>query len=441
MNITPSYLQKGFRYLKRYGIKGFCAKVYQRLQPETISYEAWRKRNKLSKRTLKKQRQEQETWESRPLISLIVLTGSDTKAGQQEKAQAVQQETTQVVQQGETEAVRQETAQIAQQGALQEKSGNFLQLTLDSIQAQTYTNWEICIAEGTDCQKLNKEPSGAWIGFLQAGDLLEAHALYEVVKAIQARHIDVVYTDEDEINERLEYVNPNFKPDFSMDLLRSTNYMEHFLLVKRGLYVDENKCTNKSTYAEVNESTYAGVNESTYAGANENVHTEANGCAHQKKQEKELWRSYVKEQSYDFVFRCVEQAGKIYHVPEMLYHTRVQGNFTDLEKDSISIYSAENTSLKYTTDNNSVQKLAGTQEIQQALERLEGAEAGKHAIQAHLKRQNIPATVTTTKLPGCYAVTYPVQGNPKVSILIPNKDEIQSLEKCIASIELSLIHI
>lgn len=58
-------------------------------------------------------------------------------------------------------------------------------------------------------------------------------------------------------------------------------------------------------------------------------------------------------------------------------------------------------------------------------------DAGKRAIEEHLKRVGEKGEVSHTKDLGFYRVKYPVIGNPKVSIIIPNKDEIASLEKCI----------
>lgn len=62
-------------------------------------------------------------------------------------------------------------------------------------------------------------------------------------------------------------------------------------------------------------------------------------------------------------------------------------------------------------------------------------EAGIKVIQDHLKRQNLEAKVTHGgNIPGVYEVSYKVEGNPKVSIIIPNKDSVKLLRKCINSI-------
>ena len=72
---------------------------------------------------------------------------------------------------------------------------------------------------------------GEFVGLLDHDDLLAPNALYEVVKAInETKDVDVVYTDEDKVTADLsEHFQPHFKPDFNLDLLRSNNYICHFL--------------------------------------------------------------------------------------------------------------------------------------------------------------------------------------------------------------------
>lgn len=105
-------------------------------------------------------------------------------------------------------------------------------------------------------------------------------------------------------------------------------------------------------------------------------------------------------QDYDLIFRCTEKARGIYHVPKILYHWRTH---------------------KASTADNPASKMYAF-------------DAGKRAIEEHLKRVGEKGEVSHTKDLGFYRVKYPVIGNPKVSIIIPNKDEIASLEKCIHSI-------
>lgn len=111
-------------------------------------------------------------------------------------------------------------------------------------------------------------------------------------------------------------------------------------------------------------------------------------------------KEYEGAQDYDFIFRCTEAARAVVHVPEILYHWRVS---------------------KASTADNPASKL-------------HAYEAGRRAIADHLARQNTPGEVTLKKDFGFYRVTYPVRKRELVSIVIPNKDQKETLEKCLNSI-------
>lgn len=106
-------------------------------------------------------------------------------------------------------------------------------------------------------------------------------------------------------------------------------------------------------------------------------------------------------QDYDFVLRCVENSSKIRHIPKILYHWRAHKNST-----------AGNSGCKsYAYD------------------------AATRAIQAHYDRLGIQAKVGMTEHTGLYRSRYTIQGNPMVSVIIPNKDHVQELKTCISSLE------
>ena len=106
-------------------------------------------------------------------------------------------------------------------------------------------------------------------------------------------------------------------------------------------------------------------------------------------------------QDYDFVLRCVEKTNQIYHIPKILYHWRTDSNSTSTNPES----------KKY------------------------AFEAGRRAIETHCKRQGYNVEVTDGKYPGIYRVKYFWKESPLISIIIPNKDHIDDLDKCIQSIE------
>ena len=265
----------------------------------------------------------------------------------------------------------------------------FLRDMIESVQAQTYANWELCIADGSQgdealvatlAEYATKDgrikykvleqnlgiagntngalalATGDYIGLLDHDDVLPPNALFEVAQALNEDNYDVLYTDEDKVSGDLsEHNDPNFKPDFSPDLLRSHNYITHFFVVRKSI-VD----TIKGFRSEFDGS-----------------------------------------QDYDFIFRCVERAEKIKHIPKILYHWRIHGNSVAGDPSS----------------------------------KMYAYEAGKRAIEEHLKRVGVRgARVEHTSMWGMYHVIYSTEPNPLVSIIIPNKDHIDDLDKCVQSI-------
>ena len=106
-------------------------------------------------------------------------------------------------------------------------------------------------------------------------------------------------------------------------------------------------------------------------------------------------------QDHDLFLRCVEKAKKIGHVPRILYHWRVHRAST-----------ADNPASK-----------------------IYAYEAGKRAIEEHLKRCGEKAIVSCKKDLGFYRVKYELQGEPLVSIIIPNKDHVDDLRQCLNAIQ------
>lgn len=110
--------------------------------------------------------------------------------------------------------------------------------------------------------------------------------------------------------------------------------------------------------------------------------------------------AYDGSQDYELTLRLCEKAEKIVRIPKMLYHWRLSENSTALNPES-KLYAYEN---------------------------------GAKALNEHYKRVGIPATVEHTEHAGKYHTTYHWEGEPLISILIPNKDHVSDLDKCIRSI-------
>ena len=264
----------------------------------------------------------------------------------------------------------------------------FFKDLVNSLINQTYSNWELCLADGSPKQNENLKKyyekdsrikykflgenkgiagntnaaiemaTGEYIALLDHDDILADYALYEVVYAINRRpNSEFLYSDEDKIDENDNRYDAYFKPDFAPDTLRCQNYICHFSIFKKELMEK------------------LGGFKADYDGA----------------------------QDYDIFLRMSEVAKpeNITHIPKILYHWRVHSESTAKLNSHAKNYAFE---------------------------------AGKKAIEDHLKRVGLDGTVSEGCIEGIYRVDYKVKGNPKVSIVIPNKDGKDILKVCIDSV-------
>ena len=265
----------------------------------------------------------------------------------------------------------------------------FLHEMIQSVLDQTYANWELCMADGSDqehayvgrisrsyaqkdkrviYQKLNANKgisentnacidmsTGDYIGLLDHDDLLHPAALYDVMKAICEQDADFIYTDEGIFHKKIEdCFDYHFKSDYAPDTLRSVNYICHFSVFYRQL-LDS-----------------VGL-----------FDTECDGS-----------------QDFDLILRLTEKARKIYHIPSVLYYWRSHPLST----------AGDIGSKPYVI------------------------QAGHRALEKHLRRIGLQGEVLDTVIPTMYRIRYKIEGNPLVSIIIPNKDHVEELQTCIDSI-------
>ena len=262
----------------------------------------------------------------------------------------------------------------------------YLKELIESLIEQTYTNWELCLADGSNEKReyvdklVNQDKrikynflgenkgiagnsnsalelaTGDYVALLDHDDILPKFSFFEIVKTInENKDAEFIYTDEDKLLEdKDKRMGPHFKPDYAPDTLMSYNYICHFSIFKKE-FMDK-------------------------LGG---FRTEFDGS-----------------QDYDLIFRATEQANKIIHIPKILYHWR-------MNIDSVAL-SSEAKPYAY--------------------------KAAKKAILAHLERIGEKGKVEDSSILGIYNVIYEVKDNPKVSIIIPNKDHKKDLERCINSI-------
>ena len=130
--------------------------------------------------------------------------------------------------------------------------------TLDALASQIYAGWGLSVVSHSHCpdpmfealpnlewvqvegglmedvNRLVRGASADWIGLLEAGDSFEPDMLYRCVDFLQDRpDCRLIYMDEDRIDPDSVHHDPQFKPDFNLELLRSMPYMGRFLLVRR----------------------------------------------------------------------------------------------------------------------------------------------------------------------------------------------------------------
>ena len=135
------------------------------------------------------------------------------------------------------------------------------------------------------------QTTGEFVCFLDHDDTLEPDALFEYARTvIEHPETDLIYSDEDKLSPDGELINPFFKPDFSIDLLRNVNYICHFLAVRRSLLV--------------------GLEPST---------PEVDGA-----------------QDHDLTLKAVEHARRVHHVARVLYHWRMAEGSTALNPQTKS---------------------------------------------------------------------------------------------------------
>lgn len=266
----------------------------------------------------------------------------------------------------------------------------WLDSAIQSLIAQPYENWELCIAEdaSTDhaIQTHLKEwcvnekrikvvfreknghiseasnsalniSTGEWIALMDQDDLLHPFAFYWVIKAINTSpEAQLIYSDEDKIDIFNKRFMPYFKPDWNCDLFLGQNCFSHLGLIKNQL----------------------------------------------AKKIGGFRKGYEGSQDHDLILRAIEQvqSSQIFHIPKILYHWRAHEHSTAQSGESKPY----------------------------------AAIAGEKAVNDYLKRNNIAADAEYYN--DGYRVKYQLPTKlPLVSLIIPTRNGLQLIKQCIESIE------
>lgn len=308
-------------------------------------YQEWVRRHEPGPVALARMRAESEGWSYRPLISIVMPVYNPEEA--------------------------------------------WLREAIHSVQDQAYTNWELCIADDASTKPHVRAildefaqgdarikvayreqnggiaaasnsalslASGDFVGFLDHDDILKPNALYEVVRYLQEHpDVRVVYSDEDKLLPDGKLGSPFFKPDWSPDLLLSSNYMTHFTVIRRDLLCE-----------------VGGFREG-YDGA----------------------------QDYDLFLRVTERVPWVGHIAKPLYTWRMVPGSAAMSTDAKPY----------------------------------AYEAAQRALSDALARRGMDGKVEPGRVLGWYYVRYQLRGTPLVSIIIPTRDRLDLLKRCIESIE------
>ena len=353
--LRPYYVRKAFRYLRHYGPKDFLIRVRERLSPEEVPYGPWYEAHRAKGEALEKEKEEFLTGYKKkqggeePLFSVIVPVW---RTPREYLTQLLDSVFGQVFEDFELVIANADPSDETVGRILEEAGRRDSRLKVvpleENLGIAANTNAAVSAARGT------------FVCFMDHDDLIAPDALYEAWRLIESKDADLIYTDEDKIRDDgrggLEHFQPHFKPEFNLDLLRSNNYICHFLMVRRSLVLE------------------AGGLSAEFEGA----------------------------QDYEFILRLADRTApeRIARIPRVLYHWR--------------------THEQSTADNPDSKQYA--------------YESGRRALEEHLERRGLSGEVSPTKDHGFYRIRYAVLGRPSVSIIIPNREEREMLERCVRAI-------
>jgi GT2 family glycosyltransferase len=265
----------------------------------------------------------------------------------------------------------------------------YLRIMIDSVIAQVYPHWELCIVDdaspspvvaGVVAEYATRDPrikflrraqnghiskssndalsmaSGEYIALLDHDDVLATEALFSVVSLLNRNpDADFIYSDEDKVHDDGLRSGPFFKPDWSPDSFLTRMYTGHLATFRRSIVES------------------VGGFRAGFEGS----------------------------QDYDLVLRVTEQTDRIFHIPEVLYHWRVHsGSVTSGAQAKPYAYDA-------------------------ALKALNEAMArrGEGGYVEHLGEDR-----------GNYVARYEIKNRGKVSVIIPTRDLASDVQLCVESI-------
>ncbi|MGH9666276.1 MAG: glycosyltransferase, partial [Bryobacteraceae bacterium] len=325
-------------------LKSPLHRVYRKLAPDRPDpvYQQWIARREAQTPSWEWHRQQAQTWGRQPLISIVMASHNPRR--------------------------------------------EWLEAAVQSVLAQSYPFWELCICDSgspawvveyLDGQaaddprvryRISTEPlgisgalnqacrlaSGEYLGFLDHDDVLAPFALHYIAECLQDGPADAIYTDEDYLGAQGRRTRPSLKPAWSPDLLLDCMYWGHFLVVARDRWEE------------------LGGFRGEYDGA----------------------------QDYDLALRLTDHDTVVRHVPRVLYHWRQHPGST----------AASASAKPYTHD------------------------AGRGALQDAVRRRRWAADVVDGSEPNAYWLRWKVAARPRVSFILCSRNS-KLLAHCLRSLD------
>lgn len=265
----------------------------------------------------------------------------------------------------------------------------YLSAMMDSVREQTYAGWELCLADGSDAEH----------GYV--GEICRQYA--EKDSRILYRKLEKNGGISENTNACIDMATGDYIALFDHDDLLHPYALYEYMKVICGKGADFIYSDEATFHKDMKHVSWMHFKPDYAPDTLRSV----NYICHFSVFRRELLdkvgrfrKAYDGSQDYDLILRLTEQAEKIVHIPQVLYYWRSHDAST-----------ANNIAAKpYTMD------------------------TGKAAIADHLKRVGLKGSVTDSAIPTTYKVQYEITGKPRISIIIPNKDHVDDLSKCLNSI-------
>ena len=265
----------------------------------------------------------------------------------------------------------------------------FLVDMIESILKQTYFNWELCIADGASKKFYVREVIEGYA----KRDARIRFKFLEKNKGIAGNSNEAISLATGEFIAVLDH--DDMLPPFALfEIVKAINENPDVDFI----YSDEDKITEggeKRLYPHFkpdwSPDTFRSYNYISHLSVFKKELLEKVGS---------FRAGYDGSQDYDLMLRAIEQAKRIFHIPKVLYHCRISRNSVEGYVDAKPF----------------------------------AYESAKRAIRDHLSRVSLKGTVEDGLFVHSFKIAYEIDGDPKVSIIISNKDHIEDLKGCIDSI-------